>query len=172
MRTPALAACAAVLFVLKAFVCLHASNQVVETEATPETDARVRRALHSAGLKFEINPQGNYVLDFEFDDKRRQRVFIRSETCVWAGLEIREIASYAYKGSARPLPETCEKLLKENARKKLGAWEFWDEQGVCDLVFVIKIPADADAETIQTTARGAAAEADAIEKILFRTDDL
>jgi len=137
----------------------------------PETDPRVRRALQEAALAFEVNAQGNAVLDFEFADQRRHRVFIRSGTQTWGGLEIREVAAYAYKGPVRPGPDMLEKLLKENARKKLGAWELWEEGGVYDVVFVARIPASADAMALGTVARGVAADADNMEKALNGGDD-
>lgn len=140
------------------------SVRATETASNAEPDAMVVRALQNAGISFTTNRLGNLCVVFEFADGRSQEVFVRSQTQSWAGLEIREVLSFACRGIGLVRPEMAERLLKENARKKIGAWELWTEGAGYDVVFVARIPAAVDAAALGVILRGVAVEADAMEK--------
>jgi len=135
-------------------------------------DARVRRALQQTELKFDTDKDGDYRLHFTFEDKRTQLAFIRSRTSEWGNMEIREVFALGYKGQSRLSQAMLEKLLKDNAVKKSGAWELLEQNGTYAAVFSVKVSADCDSAALETVVRGVAVSADEMEKALTGTDDL
>ncbi|RMG68444.1 MAG: hypothetical protein D6722_11750 [Bacteroidetes bacterium] len=92
---------------------------------------------------------GNYKCIFNLGE-RTQLVTIQSETNTYRDVETREIWSLAYLGKKRPPYKVCLRLLEDNERKKMGAWEmtFNESSDQYYIAFSLKIPADADPETM------------------------
>ncbi len=155
---------AGALLVFALPLLMPVSARAAESAGSVEPDTRLARALQDAGISFTTNRLGNLGVTFEFADGRSQEVFVRSQTQSWAGLEIREVLSFACRGIGLIRPEMAERLLKENAGKKLGAWELWTGSTGYDVVFVARIPATVDAAALGVILRGVAVEADAMEK--------
>lgn len=155
-------------------VTLHtpAHGQIGDRNETTASDARVRRALQQTDLNFYVDKDGFFRLHFTFEDKRTHLVFIRSNTTEWGNMEIREVCAVGYKGKT-PLSQTMlEKLLRDNATRKSGAWELQQESdGTYIALFVVKVSANCDADALETVIRGVAASADQMENWLTGTDE-
>ena len=146
-----------------AWSCVVVFSLGAETE-----DARVRAALETSGLKFEVNGRHNYTARFDMPDGRFQRVFVNSGTTTSGNYEFREVWSVAYVGVALS-GETLENLLDENADLKLGGWRLVSgEQTI--LLFSVPVPANADGRFLASAMMLCASSSDQMEKSLADSD--
>ncbi|MBE9013747.1 hypothetical protein IQ250_26520, partial [Pseudanabaenaceae cyanobacterium LEGE 13415] len=105
-------------------VAISTQTALAQTRNTPTPDARVKAALDKAGLKYEIDRDGDFKLVMELPNGRTQLVFVRSETQkLNDNFEIREIISPAYKSNGELSKDIANRLLTDSARKKLGGWQ-------------------------------------------------
>jgi hypothetical protein len=130
----------------------------------PKADPKVKAQLDAAGVKFEVDEEGDYKMVFEMDDKRTQIVFLRAPVETFGQRRIREIWAPAYKaeGSNGIPADVANRLLDATMANKIGAWA--KEGDVA--VFVVKIDADATGEVLRETIEAAADTADAMENEL------
>lgn len=140
--------------------------------AKPKADDRVRRALQDTDLKFSVDKDGDFRLDFTLVGGRTHVVFIASKTAQWGNMEIREVFALGYRSDTRLSRDNYEDMLKDNGRRKSGAWELHEKDGRYVAVFSVKVAADCSGESLKTVANGVAATADEMEKKLTDTDDL
>jgi len=159
-------------FVAVALMFSIGSDSTAQIGGKAAGDARVRNALRQTDLKFETDKDGDYRLLFSFDDDRSHLVIIRSKTVEWGSMEIREVFAIGYKDTNRLSAELMEKLLKENALKKSGAWEMTESGNTKYAVFCVKVAADCDPDALETVVRGVATTADEMEKLILGTDEL
>jgi hypothetical protein len=126
-------------------------------------DARVRRALEQAELKYTVDDDGDFRLVFEEDGDRTQLVFVNSKTSTYKSMEVREVWSFGYRvDEDEIIPRArLEALLQKNSSYKVGAWGL--SSNGRNVVFTIRIPADADAEMLDDAARLASETADELE---------
>jgi len=137
-------------------------------------DLRVRRALESQGLEFEIDADGDYrVIMAWSEDGRSQLVFVNSNTETLGDAEIREVWTVGYKKETTELAQrVAAKLLEASSTYKIGAWEVvWRGETVL-AVLNAKIPADATPKFLGEVINVVSATADETEKELLTTDDL
>lgn len=131
-------------------------------------DMRVERLLDQLGYRYEMTSGGNFKCIFNVARDRSQLVTIQSQTNTYRNVESRELWSLAYLGTKRPPYKVCLRLLEDNERKKMGAWEmtFSEESGKYYIAFSLKIPADTDAETLNAALQLVVEAADEMEEEL------
>ena len=102
-------------------------------------------------------------IGFTLEHGRTQRVFINSGTMTYGQFEVRCVWSPAHRMTDPASPELANRLLQDNLKKKLGAWEI-DAQpdGSFLICFSAKIPASLDPEAL----------ADVIDIVLVTSDKL
>jgi hypothetical protein len=132
-------------------------------------DPRVAAALDGAKLGFLID-DGDYRLDYKVDSDRSQRVWVASATTTLPPLEIRDVWSVAARGKGIVPPDLAIKLLQENVRMVLGAWQVNQGKDEYLVVFSAQVNADADAATLREVIEVVMYSADRIEKELSGND--
>jgi len=150
-------------------VVLAVFGQVGGRKTTP--DQRVEKLLKEAGLKYEIDEDGDFVLGNQIDAKRTQLAWIMSRTSQLGHLEIREIWSIGYR-SKGPIPaKIAARLLEQNGQVKLGAWHIRKMGEYNVAVFAAQIAADTDATTLLLALHAVTTTADEMEKELTGKDE-
>ena len=141
--------------------------QVTTEPAAP--DERVKKALSDAKLGYAIE-KGDFLLDYNVDATRSQRVWVASETSRLGSLELRDVWSVGARGKGKMPTDLALQLLAENVRMVLGAWQV--NQGTDEYLVVFSSPlnADADPETLQQVIEAVTISADRIEKQLSDSD--
>ena len=139
------------------------SAQAQDAKPAPAPDPQVRQQLDELGYEYEVDEDGDYRLVFEMADnteKRSQLVYVRTPVESYGVLRVREIWSPGYKadGTVFPAP-VANRLLAATQDNKVGAWAKQDEYAV----FVVKLPADADAKALDDAIDAAITSADAME---------
>lgn len=107
-------------------------------------DARVKKLLDGAKLKYSINDSNNYVVTYTMENNpdRSHIVFVVSSTETYKGTEIREIWSIAAILPDYPDEYTIHDLLETNSTIKAGAWAMEQtEEGEVWVLYTVKVPA-------------------------------
>jgi hypothetical protein len=135
-------------------------------------DNRVKQVLEEAELKYEIDKDGDFKTGNKFDNGRTQLAWVLSNTNKLGNLEIREIWSIGYASESRIPDRILRKLLEQNRKVKLGAWQIrkMGDQEVA--VFSAQVAADADKETLLLALQAVTSTADEMEKELTGKDAL
>jgi len=154
------------------FLLVAAATVSAQVKGKPKIDARLREALTEAELHFTEMDDGDFKLHFTLEDERTHLVFAESKTQVLGPIEVREVWAIGWKGDKAPTARIGNKLLQDNARRKVGAWELHEqEDGGFYAIFNVKVSADADGEALKSIVFGVAQTADEMEKDLLGTDD-
>jgi hypothetical protein len=132
-------------------------------------DSRVVAALKAAGLAYTLD-EGDFRLEYDVDQEHGQRVWIASETARIDQLEIRDVWSVAARGQGEVPAELARKLLAENVRMILGAWQVNQGPDEYLVVYSAQVDAEADAATLQKAIEVVMFSADRIEKQLSDKD--
>ncbi len=134
----------------------------------PAYDERVGDILDELELKYTIDDDGDFRVIFGMGDGRSQLAFIMSDTNEYLNLEIREIWSFGYRAPSGEFPGSiANKLLEDTFPKKLGAWAKLNDRAV----FVVKLSANADSESLLSALTMALEAADEMEKSLSGDTD-
>jgi hypothetical protein len=136
-----------------------------------EPDPRVKKLLEARKIEYEITKAGNFKVVFSLKGGRTKMAFISSATYRYMNLEIREIASPAYRSAAPFTAEVANRLLSDNNDKKLGAWVMQKGPDGYYALFVTKIGADSSEETFVGALRLTLEAADEMEKELTGKDE-
>ena len=139
------------------------------TAAATTPDARVEAALKGAQLGFLID-EGDYRLDYKVDETRSQRVWVASATTSLPPLEVRDVWSVAARGKGAVPAELAVRLLQENVRMVLGAWQVNQGKDEYLVVFSAQVDANANAAALREVIEVVMYSADRIEKELSGTD--
>ncbi|SFC68081.1 hypothetical protein SAMN05421780_10864 [Flexibacter flexilis DSM 6793] len=136
-------------------------------------DNRVKAKLDEWGVKYEISEKGNFKLVFDMGENRTQLVIINSNTYDYNNIEVREIYSTAAKGnkSGDFAHSDLFTLLRDNADKKIGAWQIDGTEGTYRLNFSLRASAVSGLENLKSMVQLAAKVADAKEKLLSKGDE-
>ncbi len=126
-------------------------------------DARLKRQLEVAKLRFTIDQDGDFRSVFDLPNNRRQTVFISSAVDRVGPLEMREVWAPAYVFAVELDADIARRALRDSDRYGLGAWAVKDWGNESVLVFAAKIPADANPQTLRAAAEIVAGVADAME---------
>jgi len=132
-------------------------------------DPRVVAALKAAGLPYTLD-EGDFLLEYEVDEERSQRVWVASDTASIDQLEMRDVWSVAGRGKGEVPAELARKLLAENVRMILGAWQVNQGPDEYLVVYSAQVAAAADAATLQKVIEVVMFSADRIEKQLSDKD--
>jgi len=146
-----------------------ATASAADATSPASGDPRVAAALKAAGLAHSLD-EGDFRLEYDVDQQRSQRVWVASETARIDRLEIRDVWSVAARGKGEVPAELARKLLAENVRMILGAWQVNQSQDEYLVVYTAQVDAAADAATLQEVIEVVMFSADRIEKQLSDTD--
>ncbi len=151
-------------------VCL-APFVIAQVGAKKAGDPRVEKILKEADLKYTVDGDGDFRLINDVGDGRTQLALILSNTSELGTLEIRQIWSIAY-GSKTPFSaRVANRLLEQNSRVKLGAWQVRTMGDDYVAVFSAQIAADTDRLSLLSALHAVTTTADEIEKELTGKDD-
>ncbi|MBU6302416.1 MAG: hypothetical protein KGS60_12725 [Verrucomicrobia bacterium] len=134
-------------------------------------DPRVGVLLDQAGLKFTVDPEGDFRLHNEVSDGRSQLIWILSKTSGLGDLEIREVWSIAFKSPEPFSAKVGHLLLEQNGQTKIGAWQMRKMGDDFAAVFSAQIAADTDVDSLVTVIQAVAETADDMEEELSEGDD-
>lgn len=150
------------------FMLFFFGQQMVQ--AQNNVDVRVTENLNKLEFKYDIKEDGTFQFTVPVNS-RSQIIYVHSKTYSYAQLEIREVFALIYSGPQRPNEAVLNKLLSDNAQKKLGAWELLFEGNNYFIVFTAKVPANQNEADLKSTIDIVSTSADAMEQILFNTDE-
>ena len=139
-------------------------------EASPTgPDTRIKAQLDALDYKYEIDEDNDFKMVFNIGEEgRSQIVYVRSPVESYGEHQVREIWSPAYHSPTEAFPALiANRLLEDSDTKKLGGWVKQDKYAV----FVVKIPANADAEALDDALDAAMAAADEMEAELTPGQD-
>jgi len=138
------------------------------TARAGDSDPAVKAALDSQKVKYEVDDDGDFKIEFDLGGGRSQIVWIRSKTETYGSLKVREIWSPGYKSESNDFPALiANTLLDKNHEVKLGAWEAQDTMAM----FVVKVAADANADQLVDAIEAAVNSADEVEKEITGAKD-
>jgi hypothetical protein len=136
-------------------------------------DERVKRLLDKAELKYEVDSDGDFRLVNKFDNDRTHILFVNSNTENYLNMEIREVWAVGYIPPQGEIGgEIALDLLRENRKKKLGAWQIMRVGGKDVAAFVAQIAADTDEKTLMGVMHLVSKTADDLEARLLHNDEL
>jgi hypothetical protein len=132
-------------------------------------DASVKRRLDQAGMKYEIDRDGDFKVTVSFAEQHRtQMVFVSGSTETIGGLTVRKIFSPAATVVTDGITGAkALELLRDSRTKKLGSWEI---EGA-NLYLVMKLPDTLTATQLQSLMVAAATLADDMEVKLSSSRD-
>lgn len=129
----------------------------------PKSDDRVRRALDELGVKGKISDSGIFELEVTWGDGRSQTVFVSSSTEMVGNREVRDVFSAAHGWKDGVIPEVvANRLLEDNGQIRMGAWAKMGKF----VMFLSRVDANADGDTLSKVLKYTAAAADDMEKEL------
>ncbi len=135
-------------------------------------DPRIADALDALKIKYTIDRDGDFRMVFELSDGRSQIGFIKSRTYNFAGVELREIFSAGLRSEGPFDSRTCNLLLKENARVKIGAWQVQsNSEDEHMALFSVAVAAELSAEELLAVLMAVLKTADEMEQRLDGRDD-
>ena len=144
-----------------------AADEEVETKTTP--DPIVAQRLDAKKTPYTVDEEGDYRILVNVKDDRSQLVWVRSVVHETDEQKIREIWTYGLRSEDRSIPtHIANKLLSENMDLIVGAWA--RQEG--NAILIIKVPADASADTLDEAIDLSATIGDRMEKELVTGDDL
>jgi hypothetical protein len=140
-----------------------------------EADARVRKALESAGLKYEIASDNTYKITIGLDNGRTQVVLVDSDTNKLNGakMEFRDVYSLGYKVNGALSQEIANKMMMQSHDKKIGAWEIFTQKDDSNrfAMFTAKIDAEMNGTNLKKIIESVGSIADDMEKELTNGKD-
>jgi len=146
--------------ITRRLLSLSALASLALTAANPAAaeDERVANRLDQEDLKYEVDPDGDYKLTFNYQaEGRTQLVFVSGKTETVGGLTIREVFSPAARVEKDGIDGgKALELLGESGNNKVGSWEL--RGGV--IYFVIKVLDSMSSAELKTLLQVAANAAD------------
>lgn len=150
-----------------------ASPAIAQVGGTSKADARLRKALNAANLKYTEIKDGNFRLQFSLEGDRSHVVFAESKTQNLGIIEVRQIWAIGWRGDGDPTANVANSLLYDSATRKVGAWELHSQNnGSVFAIFNVKVSADCDGAALKAILYGVAQTADELEERLLASDDL
>jgi hypothetical protein len=138
--------------------------------ASDTVDPRVQAALKGTGLSFSIDG-GDFRLKYVVAGGRTQLAWVASGTASIDKLEVRDVWSVAHRAKGTVPADLATRLLQDNARMVLGAWQVNQGKDEYLVVFSVPVAAAADAETLQDVIEVVTLTADQMEKELTGDKD-
>ena len=134
-------------------------------------DPRVEKLLEESDLKYRVDKDGDFRIGNKMEGDRTQIAFILSNTSELGSLEIRQIWSVGYHSKSPFSESVANRLLEQNSKVKLGAWQVRKMGEDYVAVFVAQIAADTDKLSLLVTLHAVTTTADEMEKELTGKDD-
>ena len=124
-------------------------------------DASVEKRLNERGLEFQVDEDGDYRVAYRFgDENRTQLAFVRGATETTRSFVVREVwAAAAHIERDGISGDKALELLADSRTNKLGSWELDGKV----LVYVINLPDDVSAATLEAALDTVATVADEME---------
>ena len=121
-------------------------------------DTSVDARLKARNVPFVVDSDGDYKITYSYEKEgRTQNVFVSGKPESIGDLTIREIYAAAGKVDEDGIDGAMAlKLLEDSQSKKLGSWELAGNI----LIYVIKLPDNADAASLEAAIKIAAEVAD------------
>ena len=135
-------------------------------------DARVKAVLEKLGIEYKIDEDGDFRMELPTTGDRTQIVYAISHTEEYGTLEIREIYAYSFKTGGRLSNDLAIDLLRDNERKKLGAWRLIGSDDKQVAAYAVQVSADADADSFKAAIDIVKTVADEREKAETGKDDM
>jgi len=130
-----------------------------------------RLSIPFAQLEIKHKIDANTISFKQPVGKRTQVVYIDNETDIFDKFEVRQIYSTIHE-STKPLDlKRLQTLLLANGKKKIGAFEMVEKEGVYFILFTAKVPAILDATNLKSVIDMVATVADGMEDNMFMTDE-
>ena len=149
--------------------CIAAALLFAAPLSAAEHDSVVKAQLEKKGTPFTIDDDGDFQITVNVGGGRTQLVWVRSVVEATNHQRVREIWSPGYQGKLDSFPASvANELLEDSHERKLGGWVKQERVAM----FVIKIPADANADVLDESIDLAATTADEVELELTGGDDL
>ncbi len=153
------------------FSVAHAETRegrVKEEKPAPSSeDMRVAEELTTAGIRYRVDEDKDFHIVLVLEGGRSQQVWVKSVTNFSGAAEMREVWSYAYQHNDTTMPgNMLNRLMVDNNRRIMGSWV---KQGQF-LLYVVKLPADANATLLAEAIQEAAEVADFWERELSTGD--
>lgn len=150
---------------------IHALAQAPTETGDKTGDPRVKTALDSLKYKYTVNKSKAYEVTFDLKDQRSQVVFINSATQKFSKLELREVTSTAFRVKGKLSSEQALRLLADNDRRTWGSWRLVEEDGFTFVIYAVQLPADSNADTLDSAIDAVMYTADEMEKEVTKADD-
>ena len=136
---------------------------------SPKADARVKKALDNAGVKYQIDRDGDFVVVWKLDEGRSHLVFINSRTTKLENMELRKVWAPAFVVD-EVSPNNMRALLELNTQYKVGAWGLKKQGGKYMAIFSLDVSANSAGSALKVFTKVMAITADEIEKTVTRAD--
>lgn len=142
------------------------------TSRAADADARVKKALDAANMKYEVTPTGSYKVVLSFsEDNRTQLTLISSSTNKYRDVEWRDVYSKAFEVKGPVAEKQANDLLAKNNDNIFGAWCIMQNEGSSYVFFQVAVPAEASATDLKNAVSMASVQADELEKKVTGKDD-
>lgn len=135
-------------------------------------DQRVKAALDSVGLKYEVDADNDFKLLMEVSTGRTQIVYVNSHTDMWENIEVREVWGPAFPSDGKLFKKKIANLLlMDSQTRKMGAWQAYPQSSGFYAVFNVKMGADSDGGSMRSIIQYVAETADQMEQLVTGKDD-
>lgn len=129
----------------------------------------IRRQLDSAGAKYTIDKDGDFVLPFSLSGGRKQRVFINARATGNDGLAMLSVWSPAFCFE-QVSTHNMQVLLELSSKYPYGAWQLNREDMGNVAVLCVQLPESASGQMLMEFASWVATTADEVEKFATHAD--
>ena len=154
---------------LSRLACLALAATLALPAFAADHDSVIKAQREAEGTPFQIDDDGDFQIVVNLGNGRTQLVWVRSVVEETNHQRVREIWSPGYQSQVSNFPASvANQLLEDGHSRKLGGWV---KQGNTAM-FVVKIPADANANVLDESIDLAATTADEVEQDLTGKDDL
>lgn len=143
---------------------------VDDGSSTSKADERVRRALESADVKYTVDSDGDYKVEWTIGDGRTHVVFVNSNTSKLGTMELRNVWAVAFIADEVSV-NNMRALLELNAKYKVGSWRLVKRNdGKFIASFNVTVSANCAGQALRTFTQVVASTADEIEKTVTKAD--
>ena len=145
-------------------------GEIGADESSSKADARVRRELESAGVKYSVDGDGDYKIHWTLEGGRTHVVFVNSNTSRLGSMEFRKVSAVAFIADEMSA-NNLRALLELNGKYKVGAWNLTKRRdGQFIAAFSITVSANCAGQALRTFTQVVASTADEIENTVTKAD--
>lgn len=140
-------------------------------ESTVTAREQMKAMLDEMGYKYKEEKSGSLKVILGMGDDRTQAVWVSGKSNKIGDVEIIGVSSPGYLVEGEMPGEVAALLLKDTARKTLGAWETAKSGEQTLGLFVSKISTESSTDMLEAALYSAAISADKMEKQLMPESD-